>query len=63
MNKKLIKALSALTGAGMMGTAGTLHTFAADAAGDMNAAGADLNQVELSRGLKPRDAETEKLEE
>ena len=39
MNKKLIKALSALTGAGMMGTAGTLHTFAADAAGDMNAAG------------------------
>jgi hypothetical protein len=29
----------------------------------MNEAGADWNQVELSRGLKPWEAETEKLEE
>ncbi len=40
MNKKLIKAISALSGAGMMWQAGTLHTFAADAAAaDPNAGG------------------------
>ena len=40
MNKQLIKALSALTGAGMMWQAGTLQAFAADAqASDPNAGG------------------------
>ena len=39
MNNKLMKALSALTGAGMMWQAGTVHAFAADAAADQQAGG------------------------
>ena len=40
MNRKLFKALSALTGAGMMWQAGTVQAYAADAAAvDVNAGG------------------------
>lgn len=39
MNKKLIKVLSVLTGAGMMWQTGTVHAYAADAAADQQAGG------------------------
>lgn len=39
MNRKLFKALFALTGAGMMWQAGTVQAFAADAASDQQAGG------------------------
>lgn len=49
MNRKLMKALAVLTGAGMTGTAGTLHVFAAD--GSDTGAGGAIGSMFMTLGL------------